>query len=431
MNKINQIREAEHNLKLIDGNSISSTKKKLTNALDSTDGSYQGPPYSKPSSYSAFLSDISTACSKGNDDSKTKIESLAPDMAALLKSKNEWENPKVGVEHSDVPAGLILQDLSSSTVGNWPSSSNHLDELIKAHLGEISSGNNIDVEASSEEGDISQALCNLITDLDVSEDSTCDVRKSLKELQPHREQPSKDRRRRFAYAPIPGDSSTNSDHDLVLYQYWAIQPTNKTVQRAKCFLVGQVICITLEGKVVQSGIKTNKNVQVMLSIYSYSAEECVYNAAGKSSLCRADKVLLIDITSEVHQVGDNLRFDYKSLPSMESYIPYHEDVDIDSRVLESSCEEVSEFEEEQENDDDDDPYIVERIIHKRFHPQRNQYEFLVKWRGYSETENTWELASNIPSEVLNNFEKDSRTEYVSRSGRASKHSHRHDYVQTF
>ena len=61
---------------------------------------------------------------------------------------------------------------------------------------------------------------------------------------------------------------------------------------------------------VQSGIKTNKNVQVMLSIYSYSAEECIYNAAGKSSLCRADKVLLIDITSEVHQVGDNLRFDY-------------------------------------------------------------------------------------------------------------------------
>ena len=42
--------------------------------------------------------------------------------------------------------------------------------------------------------------------------------------------------------------------------------------------------------VVQSGIKTNKNVQVMLSIYSYSAEECVYNAAEKSSLCRADKV---------------------------------------------------------------------------------------------------------------------------------------------
>ena len=50
-----------------------------------------------------------------------------------------------------------------------------------------------------------------------------------------------------------------------------------------------------------------------------------------------------------------------------------------------------------ENDSDQDEYIVERIITKKFNNRTNQYEFLVKWKDYSDKFNTWELSSNIYS----------------------------------
>ena len=38
-----------------------------------------------------------------------------------------------------------------------------------------------------------------------------------------------------------------------------------------------------------------------------------------------------------------------------------------------------------------------------------QYEFLVKWKGYSAKHNTWELITNIPDAVLNKFEQEKQT----------------------
>ena len=58
-----------------------------------------------------------------------------------------------------------------------------------------------------------------------------------------------------------------------------------------------------------------------------------------------------------------------------------------------------------ETTDDEEPYHVEKVLEKRFHPQRQQYEFLVKWKGYIDDENTWELASNIPDKKLQDFEQ--------------------------
>ena len=37
------------------------------------------------------------------------------------------------------------------------------------------------------------------------------------------------------------------------------------------------------------------------------------------------------------------------------------------------------------DDGDPDPYIVDKILKKRFHAIRNHYEFLVSWVGYSDT----------------------------------------------
>lgn len=167
--------------------------------------------------------------------------------------------------------------------------------------------------------------------------------------------------------------------------------------------------MTQEGKMVQSGIKVNKNTEVMLTLYQYSAYD---SAAGTSSLCKADKVLLSDISSNVQVSGD-------TLPSLENYTPYHEDVDIDSRMeLNRDCEEVIEGDAEEE---ENDHYIVEKIVQSDITDNVSN-EFLVKWRGYSETENTWEFA--IPNQKLN----ERINKHCSRSGQVRKRPH---FIQTF
>ena len=58
--------------------------------------------------------------------------------------------------------------------------------------------------------------------------------------------------------------------------------------------------------------------------------------------------------------------------------------------------------DDEDDDDDDDSFIVERIIDKQFHCQRNRYEYLVRWVGY--TDQTWELPGNIPDKLIKAYE---------------------------
>ena len=46
----------------------------------------------------------------------------------------------------------------------------------------------------------------------------------LKDLQPHREWPSKDRSKRFATGDMPSDVDVPEHHDLREFDYWAIPP---------------------------------------------------------------------------------------------------------------------------------------------------------------------------------------------------------------
>lgn len=50
----------------------------------------------------------------------------------------------------------------------------------------------------------------------------------------------------------------------------------------------------------------------------------------------------------------------------------------------------------------DDVYEVERIIERRRNKD-NQWEYLVKWAGYPEEENSWEVGANISSNALKRF----------------------------
>ena len=89
---------------------------------------------------------------------------------------------------------------------------------------------------------------------------------------------------------------------------------------------------------------------------------------------------------------------------MEEYIPYSENTNIEARVQQfCNQEDIEAY--YNENESDEDEYIVEKIITKKFNNRTSQYEFLVKWKDYSDKFNTWELSSNIPDNKLVEFER--------------------------
>ena len=97
-------------------------------------------------------------------------------------------------------------------------------------------------------------------------------------------------------------------------------------------------------------------------------------------------------------------FKHSSIDALSGYTPFHPDVDIESRMLldTDATTRTADLSIESTNDE---PFIVERVLQKHFHPQRQQYEFLVKWRGYADAENTRELLSNIPDEKIQDFDR--------------------------
>lgn len=52
-----------------------------------------------------------------------------------------------------------------------------------------------------------------------------------------------------------------------------------------------------------------------------------------------------------------------------------------------------------DDDDDDDiavnEYVVEAIIDKRYNPNLKESEYFLRWKGYSDSDNTWEPESNL------------------------------------
>ena len=48
---------------------------------------------------------------------------------------------------------------------------------------------------------------------------------------------------------------------------------------------------------------------------------------------------------------------------------------------------------------DDEEFVVEEIVDK-WTPRNGQVEFLVKWKGYGDEDNSWELASNLDCDEL-------------------------------
>ncbi len=287
-----------------------------------------------------------------------------------------------------------------------------VQQIITARLGPTPESDPVCDDQSSEE--YHQALANLITDINLTDQcsqpgddlvshgtierngSKVKVTSLLKDLQPHRERPSKDRSKRFAAGDMHRDKPVPENHNLVEFQYWAVMPLQKQLQAAKVFILGQVVYISEGDKHCRSASTENPNVFVIVLAYKYHPATNTYTIDGKTGICKAAKVLLSDLTKFIcTEVSGDLKITV--LPT--EYIPFHDDLDIEGRLPRENPS------EDEDNDEEiGDPYLVEKIVQRRFF-RNNQYEYLVKWCGYSDSDNTWELPSNVPDDIQSAFER--------------------------
>ena len=218
----------------------------------------------------------------------------------------------------------------------------------------------------------------------------------LKDLQPQREKPSKDRSRRFAAGDMPSDVCIPTEDEVQEFQYWALYPGKKSLQNARVFLLGRIILILKDGKPIRSAEKC-PDTSVILTVFKYCHGLSVYKPY---ALLKATTTLLQNVTSNTTEATDgNITVDTENIDNLASYVPFTEDVNVQERLNLFNCLNV-----QPDSTENEDEYIVEKIVEKKFNNRLGQYEFLVKWKDYSSRFNTWELASNIPDAKLQEFE---------------------------
>ncbi len=136
MNKTSQIHRAEHELKLIDGNSVVASKKKRKTCsrhskTDNPSDSHE--LYTLPSTYPEFVEQLKKACLHAGRcmGSQKYIHDLAPQMAAALKLAKEWDNPRIAIEAPPSKMSIIASISDSTPTINF----DLYDELIESVLG--------------------------------------------------------------------------------------------------------------------------------------------------------------------------------------------------------------------------------------------------------------------------------------------------------
>jgi len=61
--------------------------------------------------------------------------------------------------------------------------------------------------------------------------------------------------------------------------------------------------------------------------------------------------------------------------------------------------------DDDESLDDDEFYEVEAILGRKYNKRKRNYKYLVKWKNYSEDDNTWEPEENLSRVALDAAKK--------------------------
>ena len=193
----------------------------------------------------------------------------------------------------------------------------------------------------------------------------------LSSLQPQREKPSKDRGKRFAAGTLIFNKEVVADDTSVSeFQFWTLNPNSAGLRAAKIFLLGQISLI-MNGSTPTRSNENCPDTYVVATVFSYDESSGNYYASGKTELSKAPSLLHINVSKFVSQSSGRVKFNYQEVPTLEGYIPFSENIDIEGRIKQfCGTQDIDNY--CNENKSDEDEYIVERVITKKFNNHTNQ-----------------------------------------------------------
>ncbi len=71
---------------------------------------------------------------------------------------------------------------------------------------------------------------------------------------------------------------------------------------------------------------------VVATLFSYDESSDSYCASGKTELSKSPTLLHLNVNKVVSQSSGRVKFNYREVPTLEDYIPFSENVDIDGRI---------------------------------------------------------------------------------------------------
>ena len=137
MNKFMQITDAENTSQKISGNTFQSNKKhKLTYApwANEPSPSAASSVYEKSKTYKEVFKELTSACKKGDEDSKCVMEKLAPCLFKSLRKVKQWDCPSHCLYTLDGTLDLISCEEELLEAVSDDSSEDVFDDLISLHL---------------------------------------------------------------------------------------------------------------------------------------------------------------------------------------------------------------------------------------------------------------------------------------------------------
>ena len=160
-------------------------------------------------------------------------------------------------------------------------------------------------------------------------------------------------------------------------------------------LLVQVSLILTEGTPSQNA-ENNPSTEVVIQTYPAAK---TYHVLGRTAL---PSILQVDVTEHIQQDCDTVTLSYDDIEGLQGYLPLSNEVDIEARL--AICAPAEQLTTSFIEDEED--FVVER---SNVNARLGQYEYLIKWKGYSAKHNMWELLTNIPEDVLSKLEHDQLT----------------------
>ena len=210
------------------------------------------------------------------------MQELVPHLAHKLRESKQWEKPSHCLLNSIESIKLVASEADFDDVCT---SENVFDTLVSAHLDKTMKDISEELELledNDENGYVLsvlhhdqavqentiEAVCNLISDvnMDTIDQHSANASSLLRDLQPHKEKPSKDRRRRFHGGGLYGDQATPANHGVSSFDFWAIHPSKNLLRKLRYSLIGKIMLLMDQDISCNTGSSSNPNLTAIFEI---------------------------------------------------------------------------------------------------------------------------------------------------------------------